>query len=335
MRLPLHAVRGLPVSLNAPNLLLGVHRPNGLGRRPCNHGPMDDGASPLGAPRSDALMTVVVMTRNRAGSLARTLARLERLPERPHIIMVDNASTDGTPALVAGRFPRVKVIALHENAGPRARTLGAEAAHTRYVAFSDDDSWWRPGALALGARVLDEHPALGLLAARTLVGPERLEDPINDVMRRSSLGHHPELPGPSVLGFLACAAIVRRSAFLEAGGFTESRMGFEETPLALEMARHGWAAIYLDELVAEHHPRPGPERASRRRSHLCNELAFAWRRRPFQVALARTLRAFRQGLTERAALEALVETARQAPRLRRERSVIDESLESSLRRMSL
>jgi GT2 family glycosyltransferase len=154
-------------------------------------------------------------------------------------------------------------------------------------------------------------------------------------MRRSSLGHHPELPGPSVLGFLACAAIVRRSAFLEVGGFTESAMGFEETPLALEMARHGWTAIYLDELVAEHHPRPGPERASRRRSHLCNELAFTWRRRPFRIALARTLSAFRQGLTEPAALEALLETARQARRLHRERSVIDDSLESSLRRMSL
>jgi GT2 family glycosyltransferase len=303
--------------------------------RPCNDGPMDNGARPSGVPRSDARMTVVVVTRNRVGSLARTLARLEELPERPHMIMVDNASTDGTQALVARCFQRVKVIALHENAGPRARTLGAQAAHTRYVAFADDDSWWRPGALALGARILDEHPGLGLLAARTLVGPERLEDPLNDVMRRSSLGRHPELPGPFVLGFLACAAIVRRSAFLEAGGFTESAMGFEETPLALEMARHGWAAIYLDELVAEHHPRPGPERASRRGSHLRNELAFAWRRRPFRIALARTLRAFRQGLTERAALEALVETARQARRLHRERSVIDEGLESSLRRMSL
>jgi GT2 family glycosyltransferase len=271
------------------------------------------------------------MTRNRAGSLMRTLARLEALPERPHIVVVDNGSDDGTPLLVGRCFQRVEVIALGENAGPRARTVGAEAARTPYVAFADDDSWWWPGALGLAERVLDEHLAVGLLAARTLVGPERREDPINDLMRRSPLGHHSHLPGPSVLGFLACAAIVRRSAFLEAGGFGESAMGFEETPVALELARHGWAAVYLDELVAEHHPRPGPERASRRRSNLCNELTFAWRRRPFGTALARTLRAFRQGLTERAALGALYDTARRGPRLLRERSVVNESLESSLR----
>jgi GT2 family glycosyltransferase len=293
------------------------------------------GAGPLKATRAGARTTVVVMTRNRARSLARTLAHLEALPERPHVIVVDNGSDDGTPTLIALRFQRVNAIVLSENAGPRARTIGAEAALTPYVAFADDDSWWWPGALTFAERVFDEHPALGLLAGRTLVGPERLEDPINDVMRRSPLGHDPELPGPSVLGFLACAAIVRRSAFFEAGGFRESAMGFEETPLALEMARHGWAAIYVDELVAEHHPLPGPERASRRRSHMCNELVFAWRRRPFRTAFARTLSAFRQGLTERAALGALLDTARQAPRLRRERNVVDASLDSSLRRLNL
>jgi GT2 family glycosyltransferase len=295
---------------------------------------MDEGAGTPTEMRAGARTTVVVMTRNRAGSLTRTLARLEGLPECPHLIVVDNSSDDGTPALVARRFQRVQVIAMRHNAGPRARTVGAEAAHTPYVAFADDDSWWWPGALALAERVFDEYPALGLLAGRTLVGPERLEDPINDAMRRSPLGQDPDLPGPFVLGFLACAAIVRRSAFLEAGGFSQSAMGFEETPLALEMARNGWAAIYLDDLISEHHPRPGPERASRRRSHLCNELAFAWRRRPVGIALARTLSAFRQGLTERAALGALLDTARQAPRLHRERRVFDESLESSLRRMS-
>jgi GT2 family glycosyltransferase len=302
---------------------------------PCNDDAMYEGASPMKDTRAGARTTVVVMTRNRVRSLARTLARLEALPERPQVIVVDNGSDDGTPILLARRFQRVKAIVLRENAGPHARTLGVEAAHTRYVAFADDDSWWWPGALAVAERVFDEHPALGMLAARTLVGHERLDDPINDLMRRSPLERDSTLPGPSILGFLACAAIVRRSAFLEAGGFPESAMGFEETPLALEMARHGWAAVYLDELIAEHHPLPGPERASRRRSHIHNELVFAWRRRPFATASARTLSALRQGLRERAALGALLDTARQAPRLRRERNVVDENLESSLRRLNI
>jgi len=92
---------------------------------------MYEGASPMEETRAGARTTVVVMTRNRVRSLARTLAQLEALPERPHVIVVDNGSDDGTPILLAHRFQRVKAIVLSENAGPHARTLGVEAAHTR------------------------------------------------------------------------------------------------------------------------------------------------------------------------------------------------------------
>ena len=40
-------------------------------------------------------VTVVVATRDRAGTLVRTLDRLRRLPDRADLIVVDNASTDG------------------------------------------------------------------------------------------------------------------------------------------------------------------------------------------------------------------------------------------------
>jgi GT2 family glycosyltransferase len=282
-----------------------------------------------------ARTTVVVMTRNRRASLARTLVRLDALPERPPVIVVDNGSEDGTSALVARRFPRVQTIALAANAGPAARTLGADAARTPYVAFADDDSWWQPGALALAQFIFDAYPRLGALAARTLVGPEQVEDPINDAMRRSPLGRDADLPGPSVLGFLACASIVRRSALLEVGGFRELAMGFEETPLAVAMASQGWAVVYVDEVVAEHHPMTAPEREPRRRGHVRNELVFTWRRRPLGTAIRRTLRLFRDGLTEPAVLRGLLDGAREAPRLYRERDVVDERVELSLRRLNL
>ena len=94
------------------------------------------------------------------------------------------------------------------SAGAVARTIGVHLARTPYVAFSDDDSWWEPGALARAAELFDAHPRLGLIAARVLVGADRVPDPINAAMAGSPLPSEPGLPGPSVLGFLACAAIL-------------------------------------------------------------------------------------------------------------------------------
>ncbi len=61
---------------------------------------------------------------------------------------------------------------------------------------------------------------MGLLAARTLVWPSGVEDPLVRLLEGSALGTRRGLPGPSILGFLACSAIVRATAFTAAGGFS-------------------------------------------------------------------------------------------------------------------
>ena len=196
-------------------------------------------------------VTVVVATRDRCAQLATTLPRHAPAP----VILVDNGSTDGTPDLVAARFPHVSVLALGSNRGAPARNLGVAAATTPYVAFADDDSWWAPGALALAARLLEKHPRLGLVAGRVLVGREERLDPMSAHMADAPLGVEPDLPGPSVLGFLACAAVVRREAFLACGGFDDVVFFLgEEERLALDLAAAGWGLAYCDDVVAHHHP---------------------------------------------------------------------------------
>ena len=61
---------------------------------------------------TDARTSVVVITRDRREQVVRTLARLADLPERPPVILVDNASSDGTADLVRGLFPHVHVVSL-------------------------------------------------------------------------------------------------------------------------------------------------------------------------------------------------------------------------------
>jgi GT2 family glycosyltransferase len=250
---------------------------------------------------------VVVATRDRRASLLRTLAELERLPERPPTVVVDNASGDGSAAAVRERFPGVEVLALERNRGAFARNLGAARLRTPLVAFCDDDSWWQPGALAAAAALFSSRPRLGLLAARILVGPERRLDPISAAMRR---GPSPDgLPGPLVDGFLACGVVIRRTAFLAAGGFCERFLiGGEEELLAIDLRRAGWDLCYADSVVAFHQPDAG-KRDGRSELSLRNGLWTSWMRRPAGRALRDTaaLAATAAGdpIARRAALAAL------------------------------
>lgn len=236
-------------------------------------------------------LSVVVVTRNRKATVLRSLGRLLASPEHPPVIVVDNGSTDGSPEVIERTWPVVRVLRLGVNRGGAARTVGVEAAGTPYVAFSDDDSWWEPGALALAIDVLDRHPTLALIAARILVGPENRLDPTCALMAASPLPRRPGLPGPPVLGFLACGCVVRRRAYLDVGGF-EARYGIggEEELLALDLAASGWDLAYCEEIIAHHDPGSAPPRRGRARVQHRNALWSAWLRRPWGQALRRTSR---------------------------------------------
>ncbi|MGB7480132.1 MAG: glycosyltransferase, partial [Burkholderiaceae bacterium] len=110
-----------------------------------------------GAATRRQRISVVVLTHGRAAELARTLRQLRALPERPPLIVVDNASPDDTAAMVARDFPEAVLVRAPRNLGAAGRNLGAAAARTPYVAFCDDDPWWAPGSLAAAADLLDRH----------------------------------------------------------------------------------------------------------------------------------------------------------------------------------
>ncbi|MET9833275.1 glycosyltransferase [Streptomyces sp. NPDC006385] len=247
-------------------------------------------APPARADGPDGRVTVAVITRDRPLSVLRTLDALAALPERPRVIVVDNGSDDSTCAAVRRHPAASLLLRPSENTGALGRNLAVRHADTPYVAFSDDDSWWTPGALRRAADLLDAHPRLGLLAARTLVGADQAEDPLNAVLAASPLPDRPDLPGRPVLGFLGCACVVRRDAFLAAGGFHPLLFfGGEETLLAYDLAAADWGVTYEPSLTARHLPEPGGRHG---RSPLVrrNEVLTLWLRRPLPVALGATAR---------------------------------------------
>lgn len=242
-----------------------------------------------GATGPDGRTSVVVVTRNRRVQLLRALDELCALPEQPPVVVVDNGSADGTADAVARRHPGVTLLRPGHNLGAAGRTLGVRVTTTPYVAFSDDDSWWEPGALSRAADHLDAAPRLAVLAARILVGADGRLDPICTEMGQSPLPTEADLPGPPVLGFVACGAVVRSRAYLQVGGFS-SLIFFsgEETLLSQDLAAAGWGLAYVDDVVARHHPVGGVERRARGSQHVRSTLLSAWMRRPVPVALRRT-----------------------------------------------
>jgi GT2 family glycosyltransferase len=222
-------------------------------------------------------ITVVVATRNRRERLMETLPR-----HAASVIVVDNGSDDGTPDAVEEAFPHVTVLRLGANRGAAARNSGVALAGTPFVAFADDDSYWAPGSLRTAAELLHAHPETALLTGQVLVGPEARVDPISAAMASAPLGAPPGGPGPHVLGFLACAAVVRRSAYVTAGGFAPELLVYgEEALLAMDLVAAGWQLAYTPALTVRHLPRPdGRDPVGRRRMEARNRLLTALLRRP-------------------------------------------------------
>jgi GT2 family glycosyltransferase len=279
-------------------------------------------------------VAVVVATRNRAVELDATLERLGGVCGRAPLLVVDNASDDGTASRVRRRHPQVQVVELGSNLGAAARTVGALHTDRPYVAFSDDDSWWAHGALDRAAELLDRHPRLAVVAARVLTGPEERLDPVCAAMASSPLPSDPDLPGRPVLGFVACGAVVRRSAFLRVGGFHRRfGVGGEEELLAADLAASGWGLAYVEDVVAHHHPSPRRDPAGRRRVQVRNRLWFAWLRRPPQVVALSTLRALARSAFDRNARDGLGEALRGLPWVLAERRRLPARVEADLRRL--
>ncbi|RQS28853.1 glycosyltransferase [Burkholderia sp. Bp8992] len=242
---------------------------------------------PPGEPR----VTAIVLTCRRAAELARTLARLTALPDRPAIVVVDNGSDGETVALIRDRFPHVVLVHAPANLGAAGRNLGAAVARTRHVAFCDDDTWWAPGTLAEAANLLDAYPHVAAVTARVLVGPEHREDPTCRSMADSPLDASVELPGRPILGLLAGATAFRRDAFVAAGGYHPRYfLGGEEALLALDLYRAGYWLVYEPRLTVHHYPSTRRDRPARARVAARNAVWTAWLRWPAAAAWRHTVR---------------------------------------------
>ena len=114
------------------------------------------------------LVSVIIPNWNGAPHLPTCLDALRRQTYRDHeVIVVDNASTDGSRALITERYPEVRLIILPTNQGfAGAVNAGIRAARGDLIALLNNDTEADPGWLAELVRALDQRPEAGFAASK-------------------------------------------------------------------------------------------------------------------------------------------------------------------------
>ena len=114
-------------------------------------------------------LSVIIVSFNTREVLRECLTSVAREiePFRAEVLVVDNASTDGSAAMVEQDFPAVSLIRSSTNLGfGAANNLALQRASGRYFVLLNSDAFFAPGALSIAVRHMDETPGCGLGGCR-------------------------------------------------------------------------------------------------------------------------------------------------------------------------
>lgn len=190
---------------------------------------------------------VVIPTWNGRDVLADCLEHLRG--ERAQIIVVDNASGDGTADMVRERFPEVKLLELSENVGfGRAVNAGAAAGTGEVVVLVNNDVNVEPGLVGAITAPF-EDAAVGMVAGMTLMPRADLVDGFGIELDATLAAYNrlrnrrpDETPGVLAMPSGGLAAY-RRSAYEAVGGFDDAFFAYgEDVDLGLRLLGAGWRA---------------------------------------------------------------------------------------------
>lgn len=206
---------------------------------------------PAGAPVREAWprVTVAILAFNRSAEVRRTLGAIEHDLAYPAAalepIVVDNASTDGTAAMVAEEFPGVRVMRLEENVGVSGWNEALAEGTGEWFLVLDDDCYVEGDALDVAIAAAEANAAdLVSFRVRSAFDPDYF---FNDEYNAG------------ILSFWGCAALISRRAVERLGGFDPAIFIWgHEAEYTLRLLDAGMRHLFLPDVVAVHMKGPRP-----------------------------------------------------------------------------
>ncbi len=211
------------------------------------------------------LISVVIPNHNGGGYLKPCLESLRgQTYERMEIIVVDNASADGSAEIVRTIVPQAAVLRSNRNLGfAGGVNRGIRAARGDWIAVLNNDTEAAPDWLEECARAVSNHPEADFLACRikTSADPGRLYS-AGDCFLRAGIGYRRGQEQPDreqfsreceIFAPSGCAGLYSRRALLKTDGFDEKFFAYlEDVDLGLRLHAAGCGGLYVPGAVVYH-----------------------------------------------------------------------------------
>ncbi|MGB3296343.1 MAG: glycosyltransferase family 2 protein [Phormidesmis sp.] len=219
------------------------------------------------------LISAIICTHNREQYLGAAIdSLLAQALERYEIIVVDNASTDGTAAIAQAKLDTGKGRYIYEpTLGLSvARNTGAAAAQGQILAYLDDDAEASAGWLAALLKVFDEDPKVAIAGGKvTLIWPPNahppdwLSDDLSSGLGAYDLGDELVYIQQPALTPRGLNYAVRKQFLQDVGGFDthlgrvgKNLLSNEEQQLTRLALERGWQVAYIPTALAAHNVAP-------------------------------------------------------------------------------
>ncbi len=246
---------------------------------------------PVQGPEPRPRLAVVIVSYNTRKMIRRCLQALQAFaPQVAHeICVVDNASRDGSVAMLQQEFPAVRVVANRRNLGYAvAVNQGLEATGFEYSLVLNPDIVVQEGAVDRLVAFMDAHPDAGVAGAKLLNTDGSLQYscrsfytprtllyrrtilgklfPRSRVIRRHLMLDYDHLQPQAVDWVIGACMLVRRAAVDAVGGMDERFfLYFEDVDWCFRMGRQGWKVYYVPQaqMVHEHRRESAKPKLSR------------------------------------------------------------------------
>ena len=191
------------------------------------------------------LVTVNILSFNRKDELRNTLTNVyEQDYKNIEVIVVDNASSDGSVQMIRTEFPEVQIIPLKSNEGASGLNHGFRKSKGDFVLILDDDSSPRNGALAESIRKFKIDSKIALVAFHIYnLALNFFENSSNKE------GVYTE--------FIGCGAIIKREILQKVGFYDELYFLYHnEIDLSIRIIEAGYKIEFLENFIVEHRYSP-------------------------------------------------------------------------------